>query len=97
MRPVHLSDLHYAACTLQTHPAETQTAVLQSALAKADTADRYRKRLRRAHPAYGTGTLTSALAVAQPIDDTQTHSTAYLQAMLVVITGLLSRSARNKA
>ncbi|MBB5722056.1 hypothetical protein FHS72_001680 [Loktanella ponticola] len=93
MRPIHLSDLHYAACALKNEPEITRPATLQSALANADTADRYRKRLRRAHPDYGTGTLTSALAQHHPIDDTTPHTTAYLQSMLVVITGLLTRAA----
>lgn len=94
MRPVHLSDLHFAACAVQHLPRKMQITRLQTALDHADTADRYRKRLRRAHPVYGTGTLTSALGDIGA-STTCTHP-AYLEAMAVVARLLSDRAAGRK-
>lgn len=65
---------------------------METALCQADVADRYRKRLRRAHPQFGLGTLTSAFGSDVLHDEHQDHD--YLQAMLVVVTGLVARAGQ---
>lgn len=97
MRPVHLSDLHYAATMLATVPPEQRKRLFFEALTHADIADRYRKRLRKAHPEFGLGTLTSAFS-GQPIREIHPpHDVDYLQSMLVVVSGLLHRAGHNLA
>ena len=64
MRPVHLSDLHFAAVALQRVAHADRRQVFAVAVNHADIADQYRKRLGRAHPEYGLGTLTSALGLS---------------------------------
>ena len=97
MRPVHLSDLHYAATMLATLPPEQRTSMFFRELTHADIADRYRKRLRKAHPEFGLGTLTSAFS-GQPTHEIHPpHDVDYLQSMLVVVSGLLHRAGHNLA
>lgn len=62
MRPVHLADLD-AATRVVMAAAEADRALVAAELVRAaDIADRFRKRLGKAHPDFGTGTLTSATA-----------------------------------
>lgn len=97
MRPIHLSDLHFAACALRGIARADRPARLRCALEQADVADRYRKRLRRAHPHYGLGTLTSALSDLGPITEPISDDHEYLQSMLVVVQGLLQRAGQKIA
>lgn len=85
MRPVHLSDLHVAACALRVLPPEAQQAGIQNAITAAQTADRYRKRLHKAHPEHGTGTLSSVFGT---ITETAQCDAAYLAAMAIVVAAL---------
>ena len=92
MRQVHLSDLHFAGGLLAGLPADAQNDTVQKALYQAHCADKYRKRLRRYHPAMGDGTLKSALALqigARPVG--YMHQD-YLRAMQLVLTTLLAQS-----
>lgn len=85
MRSLHLSDLHVAACALRVLPPEAQQDAIQSAIAAAQTADRYRKRLHKAHPEHGTGTIASVFgAIAEPAH----CDAAYLAAMAIVVAAL---------
>lgn len=61
MRPVHLHDLDTLTRTLLVLPEPDQPIVARQIVQAADIADKYRKRLGRAHPQYGLGTLTSAV------------------------------------
>jgi len=90
MRPVHLSDLHHAACALRALPAGQQADRMHAALLAAETADRYRKRLRKSHPTYGHGTLSSAFGA---VDVPKRCDRAYLQAMQIVVSALIRKSA----
>lgn len=92
MRPVHLSDLHFAALALAQIPPDQRTAAIDRALRHADIADRYRKRLRRGHPTYGTGTLTSAIWDGDPLQAPKGATPTYLQCLLIVVTAVLERS-----
>ena len=60
MRAVGLADIELAVRVLLAVPAARRSALMADLLDRADTADRYRKRLGRMHPAFGAGTLASA-------------------------------------
>ncbi|PUB13120.1 DUF7742 family protein [Yoonia sediminilitoris] len=60
MRPVQFADIEIAARVLRRAPADRRASIIGQILQDADTADRYRKRLRRLHPQYGDGSLMSA-------------------------------------
>lgn len=60
MRPVYLSDLDAATRVVLAAADADRPNVAQRLVQRADIADRYRKRLGKAHPVFGTGTLTSA-------------------------------------
>jgi len=81
MRALHLSDLHVAACALRGLAPDQQAAQMQEALERADIADRYRKRLRRAHPLYGSGTLSGTFG---PVKVPDHCDLAYCEALLNV-------------
>ncbi len=85
MRSIYLSDLHIAACALRGLPEEVQVERMQTALEAAKLADRYRKRLHKAHPQFGTGTLSSAFG---PVIEPATCDQAYLAAMAVAVAAL---------
>jgi len=60
MRPILPTDLDIAARVLMTIPKIERRAFVARLIAQADVADRYRKRLGRAHPHYGSGSLMAA-------------------------------------
>ncbi len=85
MRPLHLSDLHVAACALRGLTHAEQLIKIQGAIAAAQTADRYRKRLDKAHPQCGPGTLSGAIG---PVIEPPSCDAAYLAAMAVAVAAL---------
>jgi len=60
MRPIHLTDLDAAVRSVLQLPPTARRDRLAIIVTSADIADRYRKRLRKPHPIFGTGTLESA-------------------------------------
>lgn len=60
MRPILPADLDLAARVLLNLPKVERRAVIARLIGQADIADRYRKRLGRAHPLYGSGSLMAA-------------------------------------
>jgi len=60
MRPVQMADLEAALRLLLKTPPELRQSCMADLCARADIADRYRKRLRRLHPHYGDGSLMTA-------------------------------------
>lgn len=60
MRPILPADLDLAARVLMTAPIADRRVVMARLIAQADIADRYRKRLRKAHPLFGSGSLMAA-------------------------------------
>jgi len=62
MRPIHLTDLDSVVRVLLTYPELEWAKEASSIIASADTADRYRKRFRKALLEAGTGTLSSAVS-----------------------------------
>jgi hypothetical protein len=65
MRSIGLADIEVAARVLMCVPSAQQANVIRQLLSDAHVADKYRKRLRRMHPQFGTGSLMSA-AQAHP-------------------------------
>ncbi len=92
MRAVNLADLEIAARVLLNIPQQDRSACMAELLARADLADRHRKKLRRPHARFGTGTLMSAAQgygmAARPMRVSHDE----LHAFATVITGLIARS-----
>ncbi|WP_136442345.1 hypothetical protein [Pacificoceanicola onchidii] len=60
MRPVLHGDVRAAARALLSVPACAREGLARRLVAQAEAADRYRKRMGRAHPFWGNGTLMAA-------------------------------------
>ena len=60
MRPIYLCDLDAATRAVLAAPQAERFARAAAIVQAAQTADRYRKRLGRAHAEFGSGTLMSA-------------------------------------
>lgn len=88
MRAIYLSDLHVAACALRKVSATARPAAMATAVAQAEAADQYRKRFRKAHPRFGSGTLAGAFGNVQ---EPPRCDRAYLEALGVVIATLRDR------
>jgi len=74
MRPVLPGDAVSAARALYARPPAERAEAMTRMLARAEAADAYRKRFRRAHPDWGNGSLMAlalreALAPEPPLDD----------------------------
>ncbi len=61
MRQVHLMDLDAVVRAVVHLDATARRARLRQIVERACWADKYRKRLRKPHPEFGTGTLASAI------------------------------------
>lgn len=66
MRPVSFADIEVAVRVLICVPPQARAKAMADLLDRADVADRYRKRVGRRHPQFGSGTLMSA-AQNQPV------------------------------
>ncbi|MBE0414643.1 hypothetical protein [Yoonia sp.] len=94
MRAVQLADIECAMRHLLQVPPAQRRAAMADLLARADSADRYRKRLRRRHPDFGDGTLMAA-AMGQGVAPRPAACDAQVLACLdIVITVLRARKAR---
>lgn len=60
MRPVLPGDLDFAVRALLPAPLAARGSVARAIIQTADIADRYRKRLGRAHPVFGDGSVGAA-------------------------------------
>lgn len=89
MRPILPGDVRAAALALLPVPLAARDAALARIFARAEAADRYRKRLGRVHPAWGDGTLAAAARAAA--DEPMADHPAYLDAQLRVLAGLAHR------
>lgn len=89
MRTVLPGDLRAAACALLPLPLAARDAALARIVARAEAADRYRKRFGRAHPDWGDGTLAAAAGrvAAEPF----AADPGYLDATLRVLHLLAAR------
>lgn len=89
MRTVLGGDLRAAACALLPLPTAARGPALAALVARAEAADRYRRRFGRRHPSWGDGTLAEAAGrvVAEPFCD----DPDYLDALLRVVQVLAAR------
>jgi hypothetical protein len=88
MRPLLPGDLDCAVAVVMAQPPEARAGVAAELLAQADLADRFRKRLGRAHPVYGTGSLMSAALGWPDAPRGRVHDTSYCAALIVVLTAV---------
>ena len=90
MRPIQLADIEAAARALCAVAADERIALAKEIYARADIADRYRKRLRRPHPEYGTGTVMSASTRFQQVLRPDCMTPTYLDAIAILGSTLRS-------
>jgi hypothetical protein len=88
VRPLLPGDLDCAVAVVMGQPPEARAGVAALLLAQADLADRYRKRLGRAHPAFGTGSLMSAALNWPEGPRRRVYDASYCAALIVVLTAV---------
>lgn len=90
MRPIYPGDLDLVTRTLLACDARNRRALAQRIVQQAQTADRYRKRLGKPHPAFGTGSLISAAQGFPRKNASGACNGAYLASLAVLIQTLQS-------
>lgn len=93
MRPIGLGDLTAAAGALAAVPHGRRAALMAILLAEAETADRFRRRHGRPHPAFGNGTLMAA-ALARPQTRLAPGAPDGLEALAQALDAVLAWHAR---
>ncbi len=88
MRPVQLADIEAAARVLLCCAPKGQPALAAQLIAQADLADTYRKRLRKPHVVFGTGTLMSAASRHPQTGRLESFDKSNLDAFASVIKAL---------
>lgn len=88
MRPLLPGDLDCAVAVVMGQPPAARAGVAAELLAQADLADRFRKRLGRAHPVFGTGSLMSAALCWPDAPRGRVYDASYCAALIVVLTAL---------
>ena len=88
MRPIGPGDVAAAACALMKVPDSMRAALAERMLTHAQAADKYRKRLGRAHPRWGCGSLMDVAGTyprrAEPFwDDPE-----YLRCVMVILSAI---------
>ena len=91
MRPVLHTDVIAAAGALVPLPPQARDSAARRLVAQADAADRYRKRMGRAHGLWGNGTLLAAAGRGTPRPVTDPDM---LDAMRAIIEALTERAAQ---
>lgn len=91
MRPVLLADVRAAASALAPLDPACRDRALATLVARAEAADRFRKRLGQVHPCWGDGTLAAAARAERPADEPLADDPAYLDATLRVLILLAAR------
>ena len=92
MRPIYLSDLEAVTRALCDVPPHKQAALADTIIHRASVADRYRKRLGRNHPQFGSGTLTSAIPDPSPSAGPACCDPLFLTVLQVITDRLRNRS-----
>lgn len=95
MRPLLPGDLDCAVAVVMAQPPETRARVAARLLEQADLADRYRKRLGRAHPVFGTGSLMSAALGWPDQPKVRGFDGSYCAALIVVLTAVQNWRGRS--
>ena len=91
MRPVLEADLWLAARAARLVPHAERAGSVRLWIAQADAADRYRKRMGRAHPQWGNGSLAARLA-REPLGEERARDPAFLGALAEVARVLAQRA-----
>jgi hypothetical protein len=87
MRPVHLTDLDAAVRALLIDPECDWPMLAGDLVQNTRIADRFRKRLRKAHPVFGNGSLSSAVSRKEK-SPPQACDARYRRCLLVLLTAL---------
>lgn len=93
MRAVGLTDLDMAARAVMMVPPADQPRFAQGLIAQADLSDRWRKRMGRAHPGGGTGSLYVQASLG-PVAMPHQAGPTYCAAMSCVLAALAAWRAR---
>ena len=88
MRPVLIGDIIAAARVLIVVPRDDWDHTVAQLLGQARTADRYRRRFGRAHPAWGNGSVMAAASTWPRGRERFLSDATYLDALRAVIDGL---------
>ena len=91
MRPLHGADLFDAMRAVLAVPAEARATRAAQVTRAARLADRYRKRLGRAHPRFGNGSLSDAARAFGLAKGPPRLGGKELAALLLVIEALVSQ------
>jgi len=87
---VGAGDLWAAARVLSTIPARARAGAMRALLLRAEAADRYRKRYRRAHPRWGDGSLMAAALAGAPPPASGLDDPAFAGALAAALAGLIA-------
>lgn len=90
MRPIQMADIEAAARAICAVAAGERAARARDICFRADVADRYRKRMGRPHPEYGTGSVMSAAAYFQQVSRPDYMGADYVDAILAISSALRS-------
>lgn len=88
MRPVQLADIEVAARVLCRVPSKERHAEAKAICQRAKVADKFRKRLGRPHPEFGTGTIMSAMHGYPKSARPDQMTSEYLDALIAICTQL---------
>lgn len=91
MRPIYPSDLDQATRDILRKDAPDQADHAAQLLSDADTADRYRKKLRKTHPVLGDGTLAGAISAPPDMPNPMSCDAAYMEALRVIVEAIRAR------
>ncbi|MGO4853159.1 DUF7742 family protein [Phaeovulum sp. W22_SRMD_FR3] len=94
MRQVMHGDVVAAARALLPLPVARRRAELDWLIARAEAADRFRKRLGRAHPDWGNGSLMGAAMRGPLPPEPHLSDPDYLDCLAEVIAALVARRRR---
>ena len=94
MRPLEHIDLTDAARAVLAHPAPARAALCARLLDEADWADRYTRRIGKAHPYWGDGSLSSAARKRPRAPEPRLNAAAYCTCLEMVLRAVLRRKIR---
>lgn len=90
MRTILLGDIIAAARVLFLAPSDHKISLLGTMIEQADAAHDYQKRLGKPHPAWGNGSLMARANCEPQAPEPPASDSAYLQALHLVIGGIIS-------
>ena len=93
MRRCLIGDIWAAAACVAACPEPQRDAFARLLITQADAAHRYAKRLGRAHPLWGNGSLMSRALLLPPAAPVDRQSSAYLRALSLIAQLLAQRKS----